>query len=144
MRLALVILIALAQTAGTWLCCCGPARVSMAFGGTTDRRTDVTPVKAPSGCPHCHKDAESPADPAPMPAHRPEPCPCGGVEFVAIPADRLSEVESIGTPVSVEPAALAPLSSPVISLAVASVPGLRELPILTARDRLYAHHVLRC
>lgn len=150
MRITLVILIALAQTAGTWLCCCGPARVSKAFATKDVARQAPAPVQAPAGgCPHCKKN-ESPAEadpsprPEPNPTRMPEPCPCGGVEFVAVPMDRPADAKAVWVALALDSAEFESFCSPVLSLAVASVPGLRELPLLTAQDRLFAHHVLRC
>ena len=146
MRIALVILIAVVQVAGPWLCCCGPARLVAGITGKSQAKPVVAaPVKKTTSydCPHCKK-SQLPATPGsgdstPVPV--PDQCPCGGVELVAVPSEPPVEV---ATPVAVEPFAFAAFSAPVISLAVASVPGLRELPNLTVHDRLFKHHVLRC
>lgn len=147
MHTALAILITLAQVAGPWLCCCGPVRVSATLAGTAEAKP-VAPAKQPSSdCPHCKKQ-ESPAAPVPTdskPHPTPDACPCGGVELVAVPVERLVEAaELVAVGDSVAPGGVAAFDSPVISHAVASVPGLRELPNMTVRDRLFAHHVLRC
>ncbi len=147
MRIALVILIAVAQVAGPWLCSCGAARLSAAVA----RNVEAQPAPATSGCPHCPlcgkaakkgpPAASNPADPKPAPV--PDHCPCVGVELVALPAKAPVDAADLST-FAVEPFGFAAFSAPVVSLAVASVPGLRELPNLTAHDRLFKHHVLRC
>jgi hypothetical protein len=145
MHTALAILITLAQVAGPWLCCCGPERVSAAFAVQVDAKSAPPAQKPTSDCPHCKKP-ESPPAPVPTdskPLHTPDPCPCGGVELVAVPVERVGEAADLVAS-AVEPCSFAAFTSTVISHAVASVPGLRELPIMTVRDRLYAHHVLRC
>lgn len=138
MRFALVILIAVVQVAGPWLCCCGPARMMGAVPAI--RKTTVAPVPVSIDCPHCRK-SEVPANP--MPPHEPESCPCGGVELLAVPAERPTEM-AVAFTSTVEPFGFAVLVAPVVSQSVASVPGLRELPNLTVHDLLYKHHVLRC
>ena len=144
MRIALVILIAVAQLAGPWLCSCGAARASTVIV----RMSEGPPVAPASGCrlcPLCQKNAlpvaPVPADSKPAPV--PDQCPCGGAELVALPAKAPVDAAVLST-FAVEPFGFAAFSAPVISLAVASVPGLRELPNLTVHDRLFKHHVMRC
>lgn len=147
MRTALVILIAVVQVASPWLCSCGAARLSAVVA----HHSVSQPVPSTTGCPHCplcKKGPKSaapaapvPADPKPAPA--PNYCPCAGVELVAVPAERPAEVVGVFA-FAVEPFRFAAFTAPVISHAVASVPGLRELPNLTVDDILYKHHVLRC
>ena len=137
MRLALVILIAVAQVAGPWLCCCGSARM---MGVTAARKTTVAAAPVSTDCPHC-RESEAPVEP--KSPHEPEPCPCGGVERLAMPAERPTETEVAFAP-AVELFGFTVLTSPVVSQSVASVSGLRELPNLTTHDLLYKHHVLRC
>jgi len=84
----------------------------------------------------------APAEPK-SPTHEPESCPCGGVELLAMAAERPTETAVFFT-FTVEPFGFAVLPMPVVSQSVASVPGLRELPNLTTHDLLYKHHVLRC
>lgn len=140
MRLALVILIAVVQVAGPWLCCCGAARV-MATSSVVARQNSPAAPDAVgcSKCPHCPK-SQTPVEPLP---HEPEPCPCGGIELLAVPTERSAEIAEVLT-VTVEPFGFAVLTAPVVSRSVTSVPGLRELPNLTTHDLLYKHHVLRC
>ena len=147
-RIALVILIAVVQVAGPWLCCCGPVRLAAGIAGKPEPKSvAAAPVKKATSydCPHCKK-LESLATPVPTdatPVSSPDQCPCGGVELVAVPAEPPVEV-AVPFAVAVEPFGFGAFSAPVVSLAVASVPGLRELPNLTAHDRLFKHHVLRC
>ena len=103
----------------------------------------ATVVLGMSGCPYCSKSEPlaAPTDSTPAPA--PDECPCGGVELVAIPAERPSDVV-VPLALAVERTEFAAFTAPVISQVVASVPGLRELPNLTVEDILYKHHVLRC
>ena len=147
MRIALVILIAVAQLAGHWLCSCGAARASTAIV----RMSEGSPVAPASGCSHCplcKKVPKSAAPAAPVPADSksvpvPDQCPCSGVELVALPAKAPVDAADLSA-VAAEPFGFTAFSAPVVSLAVASVPGLRELPNLTVHDRLFKHHVLRC
>jgi len=140
MRISLVMLIAVVQVAGPWLCCCGPARLSGAMA-TAARKTTVAATSVSTDCPHCRKSVV-PAEPK-SPTHEPESRPCGGVELLAMVAERATETALVFT-FTVEPYGFAVLVAPVVSLSVASVPGLRELPNLTTHDLLYKHHVLRC
>ena len=144
MRIALVILIAVAQLAGHWLCSCGAVRAATAIVRMSEG-PPVAPASGCSRCPLCQKNAlpvmAVPADSKPVPV--PDQCPCGGVELVALPAKVTVDAADLTT-FAVEPFGFAAFSAPVVSLAVASVPGLRELPNLTVHDRLFKHHVLRC
>jgi hypothetical protein len=143
MRLALATLIAVTQLVGPWLCCCGPGRIAAAFDSTAPAANKSVPT-----CPHCAGAGAEAAEPgwdAPKPAHPlPDRCPCGGVELVAVPADKgerhAPSVAALLVPVSAEPNA--PL--PVESFTPADLPGLRGTPHLTTSDRLYVHHALRC
>jgi hypothetical protein len=144
MRLVLAIVLTVAQLAGPWLCCCGPARVAKAVAGP---ETKAPPVNDPAhgGCPHCKKEAPTPPPPSDAPAkgpHAPDRCPCGGVLASVVPADKPAVVtaDALLVVVSVEP----PQAVPLVSVSPPAVAGLRELPHLTTAERLYAHHVLRC
>ena len=144
MRIALVILIAVAQIAGPWLCSCGAARAATVIVRLSEG-PPVTPIAGCGHCPLCRKNAQPvapvPADSTPVPV--PDRCTCVGVELVALPAKAPVDAADLFA-VAAEPFGVAVFSSPVVSLAVASVPGLRELPNLTVHDRLFKHHVLRC
>lgn len=150
MRIALVSLIALAQVAGPWLCCCAAAQVSAAFAGKLPAKpVAVAPVQPnqpkTAACPHCQKgDAQpkSPAEPTPA-SPLPDQCPCGGYELVAVSTERKATSDEPAVFVAELPARLAHFPS-ALSPAEVKHPGLRELPWLTASDRLFAHHVLRC
>ena len=138
MRLTLAIVMTVAQLAGPWLCCCGPMRAATAVAGPV---TKVPPVD--DCCPHCKKESPPPADDTPKKPRVPCPCaPCCSVLATAVPADKPSvpTFDSLLVVVSVEPPR--PMRSVVV--APPAVFGLRELPLLTTADRLYAHHVLRC
>lgn len=146
MRLTLAIVMTVAQLAGPWLCCCGPTRAETPVAGPVAK---APPVGDPShgGCPHCKKDSPAcpPTDDAPKKPHAPDRCPCcpcGGVVATATPADNPSvpTFDTLLVVVSVEPPQ--PMRSAVA--APPAVFGLREGPLLTTADRLYAHHVLRC
>ncbi len=138
MRLILAIVLTGAQLAGPWLCCCGPTRVANAVAGPVTKAPPVDDC-----CPHCKKESPRPADDASKKPRVPCPCaPCCCVLATAVPADKpnVPTFDSLLVVVSVEP------PQPVRSVVVALLPvvGLRELPLLTTADRLYAHHVLRC
>lgn len=142
MRVGLAILIAVVQLAGPWLCCCGPARVVAAFARSKSETLPTPPAK-----PHCPLCAQSEPKPAPTPDKKPTPpdrCPCGGAEFVALPVAKADEFPATDWSQWQTPSFALVYSFRVVSVGVAGVPGLRELPHLTTADRLYAHHVLRC
>ncbi len=141
MRVGLAILIAVVQLAGPWLCCCGPARVVAAFARSKTEANPTPPAK-----PHCPLCAQSEPKPAPeKKPTEPQRCPCGGAEFVALPVTlwKADDGPTAGVPVW-EPPPLAPLYSFRVQSVSGADAGLRQLPLLTTADRLYAHHVLRC
>jgi hypothetical protein len=140
MRLGLAILLTVTQFAAPWLCCCGPLRAVMA------RHTAEKPPAPPADdgcCPRCvkHPPAPQPEKHERPPGGCPDRCPLA-VMAVAVPADKpeLPAFDALLVPVAVEPTR--PLA--VVSDSLRQTCRLRELPLLTAEDRLYAHHVLRC
>lgn len=136
MRLVLAIVLSVAHLAGPWLCCCGP--LAKAVAAAPAKKTPAPE----GGCPHC-KPEHPPATPeSPKAPKAPDRCPCCDVKATAVPADKpkLPTADSLLVVVTVE--STQPLA--VVSVAVRTVPGLRELPHLTTADRLFAHHVLRC
>ncbi len=139
MRLILAIVMTGAQLSGPWLCCCGPTRGADAVAGPD---ADAPPVG--DGCPHCKKEAPTcpPTDDKPNAPHVPDRCPCGCVLAMTVPADKPTTptIDSLLVVVSVE----LPQTIQSVVVAPLAVVGLRELPLLTTADRLYAHHVLRC
>ena len=143
MQLVLAILIAVTQVASPWLCCCGPSRIASTFQSGT--RKQPIPAKEPpvAHCPHCAAENPTPSDPTSPPKPIPtERCPCGGVEFVAVPPAASAVSFDLDQLVSVVFEFDAPF---LIEIAILIEPsGLRELPFLTTAERLYAHHVLRC
>ena len=146
MRLALAILIAVTQTAGPWLCCCGAERLTAALA-TRPSEAKPAPAKAPAchhTCPHCATPQDEP--PAPPPDHKPpipERCPCGCVELVAVLTTKTDGADPTAAGlIPVTPAV--PEAVAVGSHSPAEWAGRRAVPHLTTDDRLYAHHVLRC
>ena len=143
MRTFAAILVLVAQFAGPWACCCAAAdRTPLS---RIDLPASVPAKPKPSGCRYCH--TEPPAQPAPFPAApkppAPEPCPCGGAQLVAVPAaksDLSDAADGLLIPLSVGLSTLLPAAVTDSPPAV----GVRELPLLTAADRLFGHHVLRC
>jgi hypothetical protein len=143
MRVGLAILIAMIQLVGPWLCCCGPSRLVVAFAPVNPPE----PVK--SSCPHCEKECPKTA---PKPKEQSVPkkplptdhCPCGGVVLIALPTEKTDRTDLLLAvlllPTSNE------IRQPVMveSVTPVSYPGRRIVPLLTAADRLYEHHVLRC
>jgi hypothetical protein len=144
MRLVLVILLTVAQLAGPWLCCCGPTRAANATAGP-GQKSQPAEDRSQGGCPHCQKEPAPecpPSDQLPKTPHVPDRCPCGGVLTSVVPADKpnVPTTDSMLVVVSVEP----PVPLVPVSAATPALVGLRELPLLTTADRLFAHHVLRC
>ncbi len=149
MRLLLAIAVTVAQVAGPWLCCCGPARLLAA----TPAGAPVAADPVASGCPYCrHADADpTPAarntdESTPTTPGLPARCPCGGVAIEAVPpaaversvvAD-VTAAFALPDSLPVEPGGQAP------RLVVADLPGTSDLPFLTTEARLWAHHALRC
>lgn len=121
-RVALAGHLALMAAFGPWACCCAPARLVGWW----------LAAPAPAGC--CQH--------GPAPDRVPPPCPCkDGLVLVlataplrADGAAPAGEAEAFDLPTPAGPAPSAPPA------------GLDEglLPFLSARDRLRAHHVLRC
>jgi hypothetical protein len=130
MRIALAIVMTITQLAGPWLCCCGPERALAAV-----------PTQHLGGCPHCQHEPP-PNDHERKPPCGPDRCPIGGMQAVFVPADKPESVYAADLLVRL----VATLPEPVgvVSESVQSVAGLRDVPHLTAADRLFAHHVLRC
>jgi hypothetical protein len=131
MRIALVIVMAITQLAGPWLCCCGPERASAG-----------APIHERSGCPHCQKEPPPPTDHDRQPPCGPDRCPFGGMTTVFVPADKPEPVFAADLLVPLLVAL--PQQVEAGSVTAQAVSGLREVPHLTASDRLFAHHVLRC
>lgn len=143
MQVFLAILIAVTQVAGPWLCCCGPARIASTFTAEVPKQSIPSKKPPVARCPHCVAEIPAPSDPTHPPKPVPtEPCPCGGVELVAVPPAVSAVSFDLDQLVSVVPKFGAPF---VIEIVIPVDPsGLRELPFLTTAERLYAHHVLRC
>lgn len=133
MRIALAIVMTITQLAGPWLCCCGPVRAWAAV-----------PTHQEGGCPHCKRECPSPqpAEPERTPPCGPDRCPYGGMQAVFVPADKpeMPVLADLLVPLVVP----FPQQVEAASVTVQAVPGLRQLPHLTAADRLFVHHVLRC
>jgi hypothetical protein len=144
-RVALALLIAVVQVAGSWLCCCGPALWLANPTSPVAASHCGEPAVAsadPAPCPHCkHSGTESKPSPSPR-KHSPMPdqCPCGGMKIESVPP----------AVTTAEPGATHPLPAPFpldlspLHLAIAATGLVSELPFLPAEGRLYAHHVLRC
>lgn len=143
MRVLQLIVLAVAQLVGPWLCCCGPLAVAHA----PDRpATTAAPVEDHGDCPHCKKDSAKPAQeqPAryPKTPKSPDNCPCCALMPVPLPADKsqLLTADALLVAVTVVP----PEQIQLESVCLQGLVGLRELPLLSAEERLFAHHVLRC
>ena len=137
MRVFLAILMTVAQIAGPWLCCCGPVRAA-----ASQASAKAPPPVTDDTCPHCKEHTPPPPVQPKDPPKAPDRCPCGGVLVMSAPADKpeLPKLDSLLVVVTVEP----PQTIPLVSASPRAVCGLREVPHLTAEDRLFAHHVLRC
>lgn len=132
MRIVLAIVMAVTQLAGPWLCCCGP-----------EREWAGVPAHEPVGCPHCKPECPlQPTDHERTPPCGPDRCPFGGMTAVFVPADKPEMLALADLLVSLVVAL--PQQVDVGSVTLLSAVGLREVPHLTATDRLFAHHVLRC
>lgn len=151
MRLLLAIAVTVAQVAGPWLCCCGPARLLAA--APAESHAPVSPASAASGCPFCRhtepdltptaRDASPPASPKPG---LPAPCPCGGVSLEAIPpavADR-DAIADATAPFALPALWVLAPDVPIPQVQSANLPGTSDLPFLTTATRLWVHHALRC
>lgn len=140
MRMLLAIVLTVAQLASPWLCCCGPFRPLL----IPDQPAPIAPpVEDNSGCPLCKKEAAKAAQEQHSEAPKsPDNCPCCAKMSAALLADRpeLPAVDTLLVTVSVVPTETIALES----VGVQSLVGLRELPLLSAEDRLFTHHVLRC
>lgn len=129
MRVLLAMLVGLAQVAGPWLCCCGPARAATPAA--------VTPAPAET-CPHCKcKATELPAKQSPT---LPDPCPCGGKATEPAPPAKTEPAVAFDLD---PPAFVGPVARPAAVVLLPPV-GVSELPFLPPGARLYVHHVLRC
>jgi hypothetical protein len=138
MRLLLAIVATLTHLAGPGLCCCAPTRVAVAVGSITQVEDDCC-------CPDCHKEhpPTPPGRSEPVPCDCPDHCPCEWVRLEVAPPpkpDQHPTADGLLVTVAVEPTFTLELMVDV----VVSPANLRELPLLTTSDRLFAHHVLRC
>jgi hypothetical protein len=150
-RVALAILIAVVQVAGSWLCCCGPDRwlAGRSTQGPPSHCGEPAVATAdPVTCPHC-KQAGVESKPAPTKAPRkhsplPDQCPCGGMKIESVPP-----AVTAPEPAASAHALFAPFTADVCTpdtvAASGLVPGgVSGLPFLPAESRLFVHHVLRC
>lgn len=145
MRVGLVILIAIAQTAGPWVCCWAmEQRATVILPAPSSDRPH--PPLVVGDCPHCTR-AVPPAPSIPVEKRKvprtPDQCPCcvaRALTVVAVKPDPAPTADVLLVPLTVE----LPVSLAFVSLAPVPHPGLRELPHLTTSDRLFAHHALRC
>lgn len=148
MRVALALLIAVVQVAGSWLCCCGPDRwlADRSAPAVSSHCDELAVASAePATCPHCQQ-AEKETNPAKAPRkHSPLPdqCPCGGMKIESVPPPVATTAHGTA---DVFPAPFPADPSPSLTLAVSGVVpgGVSELPFLPAESRLFVHHVLRC
>jgi len=147
MRLTLAIVLTVAQLASPWLCCCGPLRPWLVPEQPTPTSVASPPTVEDHGsCPHCKKDTPKPATEqtpkTPTSPRSPADCPCCAEMSAALLADKpqVPTVDHLLVTIAVEPAE--PVR--VESVCVRSLVGLRELPHMSAYERLFAHHVLRC
>lgn len=142
--MVLVILFAITQTGGPWLCCW--VREPWAVG-TVPLPPEARPRPPSVGnCPHCTREL-LPTPSAPVEKRKapltPDQCPCcvaRALIVVAAKPDPAPTADGLLVPLTDE----LPVSLAFVSLAPVAHPGLRELPHLTTSDRLFAHHVLRC
>lgn len=158
MRTLFAILMTVAQVAGPWLCCCGPA---LAFASTPSASRSIeSPAPADETCPLCAKAKSRPAGvavetpaPKPSPAHPTAPsppgrCPCCATKFVdAVATGPTRDADPAVAELAFFPPALAllcPTADVPAPPAVADLPGVCDLPFLTTEARLNAHHALRC
>jgi hypothetical protein len=138
MRTFAVLLFAIANVAGPWLCCCDPSRLLPALLTTVPGCHDEV-----IGCPHCKESKEQkPVDPKRGSA--PKPCPCESqapVEMMAVEAKNLNPFAVM---LALSPAA----SGDAFVAPTIEVPGTAtassEWPFLTAYERLFVHHAMRC
>lgn len=151
MRVALAILIAVVQVAGSWLCCCGPDRwlADRAVSAVPSHCDEPAVASAePATCPHC-KQAVTGSKPAPTKAPRrhsplPDQCPCGGMKIESVPPAVTTPEQGATTHVLPAPFAVDLYRTHSVSTSGLVPGGLSELPFLPADGRLFAHHVLRC
>lgn len=146
MRLFLAILMTVAQIAGPWLCCCGMVRRVAAPRMAVEQ--PPTPADTDGCCPLCKKhvpagdEKHRPTAPDQCPGGGcPDRCPCAAFA-VLVPADKpeLPTFDTLLVVITVE----LPQPLAVVSDTPREICGLREVPHLTAEDRLFAHHALRC
>lgn len=131
MRLAVVLLVALLNTADPWLCCC----VLAAMTAAPAQAAETTPV----ACPHC----PPPAQPdTPKPAQPVPPCPCLARMAATVPA---LPPEAVADPFATAPDWAVWVEPVSVPTAVRAAPeAVSGLPFLTAETRLRVHHVLLC
>lgn len=148
MRTLVAILVTVAQVAGPWLCCCGPAR---AFASAP---TATKPVEVPADhCPLCAKakptgDAAEPAAPSNPGPTLPGRCPCCATKLAdALAFEPSRSFDATPAALGFFPptlAALCPTADVPAPPAIDALPGTSDLPFLTADTRLFTHHALRC
>ena len=145
MRVLLAIAVTVAQVAGPWLCCCGPARMFLTAAPIVSVASTVQPRVHAGGCPHCVETGETPGPTEAPVSPVPEPCPCGGLAIDAVPPAPIDRETTLTPDVSPTPSpfALAPwVACP--SVTVSDRPGLSQLPFTPTAVRLFTHHALRC
>jgi hypothetical protein len=138
LQTGLAILVALANAAGPWLCCCVVA-------AEPRKPTPAKVARTVPACPHCCHEEQPPVNPEPQQPVKPaKPCPCEEQKFVApaaLPVPTVA-VDATTADVAVGVSDLPP--DPAARLVETVGDFTSDLPFLPTRVRLRAHHALRC